>query len=237
MKMLINGERVGSSDGSVVKILNPATLEVIDEVPAATKEDVEFALDCAQEGYKSWSETPLYERIEIMKKFRTLVFERQEQLAQTVTAELGKPIVFSRIEVDSILYIIDNFIEISRTLGGETFVQNNFPSVSNGDFFCTVREPLGVVACIVPFNFPVELYTHKVVAALLMGNSVVIKPASDTPLADIMLTEMLLEAGVPGNVAQIVTGSGAKIGKWLAESRKLQPLPLRAVRKLASRQL
>lgn len=226
MKMLINGKKVDSSDGKTAQVLNPATLEVIDTVPVATEGDVAFALECARKGYEEWSSTPMYKRIEIMKKFQKLTVERAEELAKSLTRELGKPMMHSRVESYGVTNLVDNFIETARTLGGETFVQNNFSSVNNGDLFMTVREPLGVVACIVPFNFPYELYIQKVIPALLMGNAVIIKPASDTPLTDITVTEMLWEAGVPGNVAQIVTGSGAKIGKWICESDKINAVTL-----------
>lgn len=226
MKMLINGKKADSSDGKVVQVRNPATLEVIDEVPAATQQDVQFALECARQGFEEWSGTPLYKRIEIMKKFQKLTAEHTEEIAMSLTRELGKPILHSRVESCGVPVLIENFIESARTLGGETFVQNNFPAVSSGDLYMTVREPLGVVACIIPFNFPYELYIQKVVPALLMGNAVIIKPASDTPLTDIWVTSMLHEAGVPGNAAQIVTGSGAKVGRWLCESDKINVVTL-----------
>lgn len=226
MKMLINGKKVGSSDGKMTPVKNPATLDIIDEVPMATEQDVQFALECARKGYEEWSATPLCERIEILQRFQQLAKDRAEDLAKSLTRELGKPMIHSRVEANGAPILTGNFIETARTLGGETFVQNNFSSVNSGDLYMTVREPLGVVACIIPFNFPYELYIQKVIPALLMGNAVIIKPATDTPLTDIIVTEMLLEAGVPGNAAQIVTGSGAKVGKWLCESDKINAVTL-----------
>ena len=224
--MIIGGKHTPASDGAVFQDLNPATLELIDEIPMATQEDVERALNFAQLGKEEWAATPIWKRIEIIRNFIDIYSERREELAQMLTAELGKPIKHSRIELYGSIEIMSNFCDIARTFGGETFVSNNYSWVNSDDMYFTIREPLGVIVCVVPFNFPVELYFQKVIPALLMGNAVIVKPSSDTPIVDIMITEWLLEAGVPANVLQIVTGSGSKMGRWLAASPKIDGFTL-----------
>ncbi len=226
MKMIINGKRVDAASGETVEVLNPATGEVLDTVPVATQADIEAALDAARQGQKVWAKVPIYERIAILKRFRALLERDALAVSTMLTRELGKPLTQSTSETACTLNIIDNFCECARTLGGETYVPNNFSHSTGGDLVMTVREPIGVVACILPFNYPIELFVQKVVPALLMGNAVVIKPATDTPLANIRMAELLLEAGVAPEAVQLVTGSGARIGKWLCESPKIDCISL-----------
>lgn len=226
MKMIINGKRVDAASGETVEVWNPATGEVLDTVPVATQADIEAALDAARQGQKVWAKVPMYERIAILKRFRALLERDALAVSTMLTRELGKPLTQSTSETACTLNIIDNFCECARTLGGETYVPNNFSHSTGGDLVMTVREPIGVVACILPFNYPIELFVQKVVPALLMGNAVVIKPATDTPLANIRMAELLLEAGVAPEAVQLVTGSGARIGKWLCESPKIDCISL-----------
>lgn len=226
MKMIINGRRTDASSGETVNVLNPMTGEILDSIPVATQADVELALDCAKKGQKLWAAVPLCERIAVIKKFRSLLERDALAISTQLTRELGKPLSQSTGETACTLNIIDNFCECARTLGGETYVPDNFSHSVGGDLVMTIREPVGVVACILPFNYPVELFVQKVVPALLMGNAVVIKPATDTPLANIQMAELLLEAGVVPEAVQLVTGSGSKIGKWLCESPKIDSISL-----------
>lgn len=226
MKMMIAGKSVDSSNNETISVLNPTTLEPLDTVPAATQEDIEAALDSARRGQKLWKAVPLYERIALMKKYRSLLEAESDSLSTMLSKELGKPIVQSRNEMFSTLNILDNFCECARTLGGETYVPNNFSHSTGGDLVMTVREPIGVIACILPFNYPIELFVQKVVPALLMGNAVVIKPASDTPLTNIRMAELLWEAGITPEAVQLVTGSGSRIGKWLCANPKIDSVSL-----------
>lgn len=224
MKMFIDGQNVDASDKAEIPVLNPYTLQQIDTIPSATEEDVRRAVASARRGQELWEAVPMCERISIMKRFRSLLAENGEELADTLTMELGKPILQSRACIDTTLNVLDNFIESARTLGGETYVPSNFgPS---GDFVMTIHEPIGVIACILPFNYPIELFVQKVAPALLMGNSVVIKPATDTPLANIKMVGLLLEAGVIPEAVQLVTGSGSKIGNWLCSSEGIDSISL-----------
>jgi acyl-CoA reductase-like NAD-dependent aldehyde dehydrogenase len=217
MQMLIGGQHRDASNQAKKDDYNPVTGEIIGSTPLATAEDVEEALQNARKGFEEWSGMPLYERLKIMYKFVDLLEENNEQLAQIMTRESGKAISLSRAEAHAAAIVFNGFCEKARNFMGEAMPLDTEPRVQN-DFIVTIHQPLGVVVCIVPFNYPVELYAHKVAPALVTGNAVLIKPASDTPMQNIFMTELLLEAGVPGNAAQIITGSGATIGALLTRS-------------------
>ena len=214
MKMLIGGKHADASDGKTQVVLNPATQEILDSVPVATKEDVELVLQHAVAGARAWAGVPLYQRISILKKFHMLFMQGRDELWQLLQRETGKTFGAATGCIDGSIELAEHYIELARGYGGETFPNENRAS-TQGDILFTVREPLGVIVCFLPFNFPIDSYMHKVIPALLMGNAVIIKPASDTPLTDIRVTELLWEAGVPGEAVQLITGSGSKVGSWL----------------------
>lgn len=212
--MIIGGRKVSSSDGAVKKVFDPATLEVIDTVPAATEEDVKLAIQEAKEGQKEWGEMPLYERVKIIRRFNELFLENKEWFLEMGPKEIGKSQSDVNDEIGSATTIAEHFCNIAPAFKTETFPPGDTPGTEH-NLMITVREPYGVCACILPYNFPIEMFMHKTVPALLMGNSVVIKPASDTCLVGIKMAELLVEAGVPPKAVNVVTGSGATIGDWL----------------------
>jgi succinate-semialdehyde dehydrogenase/glutarate-semialdehyde dehydrogenase len=214
MKMIIGGRKVDSSDGKTINSINPYTLKTIDVFPSATPEDIDQALGNAVRGLKEWEQVPLHKRIDILNCFIQKISERQGEIATLLTKEMGKPIKQARGEAGSIAERTLSFIEGARQLGGHSYPPANWPS-SEGDLIITIRQALGVVVAISPFNFPVADMMTKVVASLIMGNAVIAKPASATSLCSIRVVELLLESGVPGNVLQIVTGPGGKIGDLL----------------------
>lgn len=216
MKMLIGGKAVDAANGAEIDVINPATHKVIDKIPSATREDVDRTIENAVVGFKEWSTMPLYDRINIIYRFANIVEERLEELARLVCRESGKAITLCRAEATAALNVFRCYAEKARNFGGEVMPLDSEKRIQD-DLIVVIREPLGVVGCIVPFNYPMELYAHKVAPALVVGNAVIIKPSSDTPLGSILLTQWLLEAGVPGNAVQIVTGNGAEVGKRLAE--------------------
>ena len=224
-QMWINGKDVDAADGSTFKNMNPATGELLWEIPAATKEDVELAIDSAKEGQKEWYAVPLYRKIEIFDKFRELLAEHRQELAEVMSKEGGKLLGDALGEIDILGYIFRCYGEGARNLNGIAIPTGIEPRVEN-DVIYTRFEPLGVVACIVPFNYPAELFAHKVAPALIMGNSVVVKPASDTPTSAILFAKLLVEAGVTPTAVQVVTGSGEKIGDWITESSKIDAISL-----------
>ena len=216
MRMIIGGKKVDSSDGKVMEIINPYNQELIDTVPMATKEDIDQALNNAVKGFQEWSSIPLWQRIEIAYKFVDLWVKNADELTNYLVKECGKPYKASKREVEFYTkQFFEEYIEAARFIGGESIPVGNRINTEN-HLITTVREPLGVFVGFLPFNYPASQVPHKAMAPLLMGNAVILKPSSETPLAQIRMVELFLEAGVPANAIQIVTGSGSKIGPWLS---------------------
>ena len=181
VKMIIGGKRREAKDGGTIPIVNPATGQAIDTMPDATPSDVADALDNAQEGLRSWSTVHLHERARILSGFVQLTESRRSEIALLVSREMGKPIRDSEAEVGSVAALFLGYAEKAKHLCGETLPRTGERGVEN-DFAFTIREPLGVMACIVPFNYPVDLFSHKVAPALIMGNAVIVKPGVGQPL-------------------------------------------------------
>jgi succinate-semialdehyde dehydrogenase/glutarate-semialdehyde dehydrogenase len=219
-KMLINGEAAKAKDGATQAVYNPATNEVIDNVPLATPDDVEKALDIAQEGKKIWGNTPTHERYEILVRFANLLQDHKAELAKLLTLENGKPLEQAEVEVDTGTRLFKGFAEKSKSLYGITAPLDSQPGLEK-DVYMSRREPIGVMGAILPFNFPIDLFSHKVAPALAAGNAVVLKPAMEAPLTVIRVVELLHQAGVPGSVMQVVTGRGSVVGEILASSPKV----------------
>lgn len=224
MKMLIGGQEKDAHDNKTINIINPATQELMDTVPAASEEDLDSALEHSSKGKKIWRETPLHERSKILLKFSEKIGECKEELSELLCRETGKAIKEARAEINLVPNIFRSFIEGANHLYGIT-IPDSQPGGEN-DVIFTRREPLGTVICIIPFNFPASTYAYKVAPALAVGNSVIIKPPSDNPLTLIRMTELLLECGVPGDAAQIVTGNGSVVGKHLVGSPKADAVSL-----------
>ncbi len=220
MQMLIGGKHVDAKSKRTFDNVNPFNGEIVCTVPSGNSEDFEEAARIAKAAQPVWAGTPFYKRADIIRRVIGLVRENLEKIAKVVTAEGGKTITDARGELECLCMVFESFIEAARHLYGNT-VPLNAEARTEGDIIFTVREPIGVFAAITPFNFPIELYAHKVAPVLITGNAVIIKPASDTPCAALMLTELLLEAGVPGGIAQVITGSGREVGAWLAETNNV----------------
>ena len=225
MKMLIGGKEVDASDLSYVNNINPATGEIIDTVPTATADDLEKTISNAVLGQKEWFSIPFHKRMEILEKFVILIQENEEKIAKTMAIEGGKPIGQAIGEIGRVKDAFRLYMAEARTMYGKTIPLNSEPR-GIGDVCFTIYEPLGVIAAICAFNFPGVLFSHKAAAALCAGNSVILKPASDTPGATLMMTKLLLEAGVPGNAAQCITGSGAIVGDGLVADPRIAGVTL-----------
>jgi succinate-semialdehyde dehydrogenase/glutarate-semialdehyde dehydrogenase len=193
-------------------------------VPAATEHDVNRAIAAAQKGKLVWGDTPQYRRSEILIRCAEAIDRNLETLARMLTTDMGKVITEARAEVDCAAQIFRGFAEMANHFYGQTM--SEFQKGSETDIIFTKNEPLGVVACISPFNYPIELCYHKVAAALAVGNAVIIKPATDNPLTVMRVAELCWEAGIPGNVLQVVTGEGRKVGRILAEAEGIDKISL-----------
>lgn len=211
MQMLIGGKFVDASDGGKLDIVNPATGEVIDSVPAGTLDDLDKAISLAVEGQKEWNSVPLHEKMRILEKYACLIEENVEEIAKIMCEEGGKPIEQCRTEVYANAAIFRIYCAAAYTFYGKTLPYNG-EARSQGDVVMTIHEPLGVFANIVPFNYPCELAAHKLAPMLVTGNSVVLLPSSKTPRSAIMIVDLLYKAGVPANTVCCVTGKGSLIG-------------------------
>jgi succinate-semialdehyde dehydrogenase/glutarate-semialdehyde dehydrogenase len=225
MKMIIDGKAAGASDGAVIDVTNPANGQVIDTVPAATEADVKLAVEKAKQGQKIWAKVPLHEKGEILLKFVALVEEHKEELAGTLSRETGKPISEARGEIANIPISFKAFVERAKHLYGE-IIPNGQEKNQERHVLLTVREPIGVVACVIPFNFPCDLFDQKVAPALLAGNAAIVKPSTDNPLTLCMLTELLVKAGVTNGAIEIITGRGSQVGNWLCRNPDVHAITL-----------
>ncbi len=215
MKNIIGKEYLDSSSWLVIEVTNPATNELIDTVPSSTVEDVDKAAKVAHKAQKKWYSIPMHERGEILKKFAVLVERDKESLAKLLSDETGKPIKEARAEIGNTKIFVNGYVERAKHMYGINIPSGTEPGQEKNIQF-TVQEPLGVVACIIPFNFPCDLFGQKVPSALIMGNSVIIKPSTYNPLTLTRYTELLLEAGVPEGVVNIIHGEGKIVGQALA---------------------
>jgi acyl-CoA reductase-like NAD-dependent aldehyde dehydrogenase len=209
MKMYICGEWVDRDDK--MPVINPFDQTAFDTVPRGSAADVDAAITSAARGAQVMAKLPAYRRYTILKRAADIMAERADDLAETITREEGKVIAEGRTEVQRAIQTITLSAEEGKRLHGETVPLDASPGVVS-QFGFTIRVPVGVVAAIAPFNFPLNLVCHKVGPALAGGNAVILKPAGDTPLSALKLTEILLEAGLPEEAIQTVTGSGGEIG-------------------------
>jgi acyl-CoA reductase-like NAD-dependent aldehyde dehydrogenase len=219
--MLLNGAWVGASDGRLQAVRNPGTGEVIDEVPVATRDDVEAAVAAAQNGRAAMRALPTHERSRILVAVAGRMEENRESLATLLARENGKPIRQTREEISAAARIFRGFGEEAKRLFGRTVPMDSVPGMER-HFAATIRQPVGVVAAIVPFNYPVELWAHKAAAALAGGNALITKPPTPCPLTIMVLAGYLEDAGLPATAHQVITGPGELVGPFLASSRGVQ---------------
>jgi succinate-semialdehyde dehydrogenase/glutarate-semialdehyde dehydrogenase len=210
--MLIGGEwRAGSAEG-VIEVVNPATEETVASVPAGSVDDVELAVATAKRAFGEWSRTDTEQRAAILAKAAELIHEHAKALAQTLTAEQGKPIAEAMGEVNHLAHGVRYYAEAATKVRG---AYQDLPSTLGPSYGMVIRRPIGVCAAITPYNFPLTLLGTKVAPALACGNTVVAKPAATTPLATLEVAGLFAEAGVPDGVLNVVTGRGAEIGDAL----------------------
>src|SRR5207245_675930 len=212
-KNFIDGEWVEPRDGKAYENRNPAnTDELIGMFVSSTEEEVNQAVDAAKEAYKKWRLVPAPKRGEILFRAAELLVERKEDLARDMTREMGKVLAEARGDVQEAIDMTYYMAGEGRRLFGQTT-----PSELPSQFAMSARQPLGVCALITPWNFPMAIPSWKIMPALVCGNTVVIKPAEDTPLSTYTLIQILAEAGVPRGVVNVVNGSGPGVGAPLVD--------------------
>jgi acyl-CoA reductase-like NAD-dependent aldehyde dehydrogenase len=217
-----------------IEVRNSYDNSVVDTVPKGEPSDVERALGYAEKGAKVMAKLSGYERWRILRKAADLMAARNAELGQTISKEEGKVIAEGRGEASRAVETMMGSAEEAKRIHGETVPLDGDPTGGKKLGF-TLRVPCGVVAAISPFNFPLNLVCHKVGPALAAGNSVIVKPASDTPLSALKLTEILLEAGLPPEGIQCVTGSGGEIGDLLVKDRRVRKVTFTGSREIGER--
>jgi acyl-CoA reductase-like NAD-dependent aldehyde dehydrogenase len=232
VKIFLAGKWVDKAKKLEVK--NPFDNAVIDTVPKADTADLEQALVFAERGAKVMAKLSSYERWKILRKAADLMAARNEELGQLISKEEGKIIAEGRGEASRAVETMMGSAEEAKRIHGETVPLDADPTGSKKLGF-TLRIPCGVVAAIAPFNFPLNLVCHKVGPALAAGNSVIVKPASDTPLSALRLTEILLESGLPPEGIQCITGSGGEIGDALVADRRVRKVTFTGSREVGDR--
>ncbi|MFM9904868.1 MAG: aldehyde dehydrogenase family protein [Pyrinomonadaceae bacterium] len=204
----IGGKWIASASGKTIPNINPAdTTDLIGTAELCTRDEARSAVEAAYAAFKGWRNTPAPARGRILTKMSRLMEEHKEELAQLLTREEGKTISEARGEVQRATNVVEFCAGETRRLNGET-IKSELPD----NWAYTIKEPHGVVALITPWNFPVAIPVWKIAPALAAGNTVVFKPASNTPSTAVRITELFVEAGVPDGVLNLVIGSGSEAG-------------------------
>src|SRR5918996_5991272 len=210
----IGGEWVESAAGETFESYNSATGELVGSFPRSGAEDVDRAVEAAKDAYERWRLVPAPKRAEILFRVGQRFIDRKEELTELMVQEMGKVRAEAGGDVQEAIDITYYMAGEGRRLFGHTT-----PSELRDKWNMSVRQPIGVVGAITPWNFPVAIPSWKLIPALVCGNTVVLKPAEDTPLSTYNLIKACEEAGVPPGVVNLVTGYGETAGKSLVENR------------------
>ncbi|MFC1564024.1 aldehyde dehydrogenase family protein [candidate division KSB1 bacterium] len=223
MKMLLDSKWVERDQ--MIPVHDPYDESVIDHIPGATEEDAKTALSAAEKGFETARKMTVYDRAKILYKTAELVSDRLEEFAELIAREGSKTIREARKETSRCVNTLIVSAEESKRILGETVPFDSFPGGENriGYYY---RFPIGVILAITPFNDPLNLVAHKLGPAIAAGNSVILKPATVTPLSALKLAEAMLEAGLPPDVLQVITGSGQKLGKVLVPDNRIRMISL-----------
>ncbi|RII33923.1 NADP-dependent glyceraldehyde-3-phosphate dehydrogenase [Clostridium chromiireducens] len=213
-KNLINGEWVGNKDNKVIEIYSPLDNSLVGTVPAMTQEDIDHVIQVAKDGQREWSKVPMNERAEILYKAADILVENANELVDIMIREIGKDRKSSKSEIHRTADFIRFTADTAKNMAGESIPGDTFPGFKRNKISVVNREPLGVVLAISPFNYPINLSASKIAPAIIVGNSVVLKPATQGSLCGLYLAKVFQEAGVPNGVLNTITGKGSEIGDY-----------------------
>ena len=215
--MLIGGERVGAVSGKTYEVCNPATGEPVQSVPSGGDQDVDQAVQAAEKAFAEWSETSPEDRGDALANACELIKEHASDIAQLLTAEQGKTLFEANLEIHHLVHGLEFYAGLASKVRG-----SYVPLPQKGAYGLVIRQPIGVCGAIVPWNFPLTLMGTKVGPALAAGNTIIVKPASTTPLATLRTAELIQQATyaggkgkLPAGGINVVTGSGAEVGEAL----------------------
>jgi acyl-CoA reductase-like NAD-dependent aldehyde dehydrogenase len=222
-KLLIDGRWV--SAGPLLQVKNKYSGDLFAAVPTARREDVDAALAAAEKAGPVMADMPAHKRGALLSRAAGLIEARREEFARTIAAEAGKALKYARIEVERAISTFTIAGEEAKRIHGETIPLDGVPS-GEGYFGFYLRRPVGVIVAISPFNFPLNLVAHKVAPALAAGNTLVLKPASVTPITAVLLCQVLQEAGLPAGAINLIVGSGGTVGEWLVADPRVAMVTL-----------
>ncbi|MDQ4000433.1 MAG: aldehyde dehydrogenase family protein [Actinomycetota bacterium] len=211
-QILVDGEKVGAKTGEEMEVVNPATEETFDTVPKGGREDVDAAVSAAKRASKEWSGKDPDERAQLMRTGIAAVKENDKEVAELLVREQGKPMMEAMGELHHFLHGMDFYADLASKIRG---AYTTLPSTLGTSYGMVIKRPVGVVAGLVPYNFPLTLMGTKVGPALAAGNTIVVKPAATTPLATLRIGELMNEAGLPPGVLNVITGPGRELGEAL----------------------
>ncbi|APH04714.1 aldehyde dehydrogenase family protein [Bacillus weihaiensis] len=217
----INGEHVEAKEYK--SLITPYSKELLADVAVANEKEITKAIDAAENAFEKMRDMHAYDKADILNKVAYLLKEKKEFAAQLIAKEAGKPIKAATSEVDRTIMTYTFAAEEARRMTGETIMMDAAPGGENRTGY-TVFEPLGIVGAITPFNFPMNLVAHKLGPALAAGNTVVLKPATQTPLSSYFIAELFDQAGLPKGALNVVTGSGKTIGDLFTTDNRIKAL-------------
>ena len=218
-KCFVNGLWTDSLSGKTIEVNNPATMEIVGKVPNFTAEETKSAIDHAEKAFQSWKNTTAKERSIILKKWSDLIIEHVDDLAKIMTIEQGKPLAEAKGEILMGASYIEFYAEEAKRVYGDII-----PDPRPGKRIVIIKQPVVVVGAITPWNFPNSMITRKCAAALAVGCTTVVKPASQTPFSALAVAELAKDAGFPDGVFNIVTGSAKEIGMELTKNPKIKKI-------------
>lgn len=218
-KCLIDGKWQAAEDNAKIAVTNPADGEIVGHVPSLTAKQIEGAINASEKAFKSWRALPAAKRSALLRKWFDLTIEHADDLAMIMTCEQGKPLKEARGEILYAASFVEWFAEEAKRTYGDTI-----PSPQVNQRITVIKQPIGVTAAITPWNFPAAMITRKAAPALAAGCTMIVRPASLTPLTALALGELAQKAGIPAGVLQIVTGKSSSIGKVLTESQIVRKL-------------
>ena len=217
--MLIAGEKTSGSAGEGIDVVDPATEAVLETVPRGTAQDVDAAVQAAHKAFKDWSRTDAEERATLLRKAIALIERDRKDLTMSLVHEQGKPVTEAGGEIHHLIHGLNYYADLATKVKGS---YHELPSALSKAYGMVLRRPMGVVAAIVPNNFPLTLLGTKLAPALIAGNTIVIKPAATTPLTTLKIAQLLLEAEIPAGVVNVVTGRGSEVGDALVSHDKVR---------------
>ena len=224
-RMLVGGNWEAASGGALVEVDSPIDDSVIAKVQAGAMADTERAVAAAYQARKPIRDIPGIDRIETLNRARHILEEHRDDFVNTMVLEAGKPLHMAEAEVTASINRTKMTMEEARKIFGE-YVPGDWSEDTMAKFALVIHEPLGVIACISPFNYPLFSVVAKVIPALVIGNAVVVKPASDDPIVSLLFGRVLQEAGVPAGSVNVITGSGKDVGEPLANHDHVRMITL-----------